>query len=98
MAKILSILRVKYLDASFLFSKSQEAYHRCQRRRRPLQRRGSSLASQISAAVPLRQIRSLLFESDVYENPSYSCNSVSALNSWTGRREQVTLTDILSLN
>ena len=25
--------------------------------------------SQISAAVPLRQIRSLLFESDVYENP-----------------------------
>ena len=42
--------------------------------------------SQISAAVPLRQIRSLLFERCVWKSESYSCNSVSAMNSWTGRR------------
>ena len=66
---------MKYLNASFLFSKSQEAVHCCQRRRRlPLHGRGSIYGgvlrgSQISAAAPLRQIRSLLFESDVYENP-----------------------------
>ena len=66
---------MKYLNASFLFSKSQEAVHCCQRRRRlPLHGRGSIYGgvlrgSQVSAAAPLRQIRSLLFESDVYENP-----------------------------
>ena len=67
---------MKYLNASFLFSKSQEAVHCCQRRRRlPLHGGGSIYGggvlrgSQISAAAPLRQIRSLLFESDVYENP-----------------------------
>ena len=66
---------MKYLNASFLFSKSQEAVHCCQRRRRlPLHGGGSIYGgvlrgSQISATAPLRQIRSLLFESDVYENP-----------------------------